>query len=66
MATLDQEKESLQEELEDREAGVADLMELYEKIEGIYVRASASMMESETVRTSDSTDVARGSVAHLG
>ena len=42
MTTQDQISEAMQEEFESREAGVADLMKLYEKVESIYVQASAS------------------------
>ena len=63
--TNDQESESLQETYGAREAGVADLLELYEKVEAIYVQASASISESEVTFTLDSTDVPRGN-ANLG
>ena len=53
MITRDQELESLWHEFENREAGVADLMELYEKVEDVYVQAAASMSESEAVHTSN-------------
>ena len=46
MTTKDQEMESLEVEFEKQEAGVADLMEFYEKVEDIYVQASASASES--------------------
>ena len=65
MTTRDQELESLREEFENKEAGVADLMKLYERVEGIYVKASASMTESEVSHTSNSTDVVKP-VAHWG
>lgn len=42
MTTQDQISEAMQDEFENREAGVADLMKLYEKVESIYVQASAS------------------------
>ena len=47
MTTKEREMESLEAEFEKQEAGVADLMEFYEKIEDIYVQASASVSESE-------------------
>ena len=50
---------SLGTEFEKQEAGVADLMEFYEKVEDIYVRASASVSESEGVHSSDSTNMTR-------
>ena len=57
MATKDQELESIGSEMERRETGVADLMELYEKVEDVYVRASASIADSRVTYTSDSTNV---------
>lgn len=65
MITRDQELESLWHEFENREAGVADLMELYEKVEDIYVQAAASMSESEAVYTSNSTNMVKTD-AYLG
>lgn len=49
--------ESLGTEFEKQEAGVADLMEFYERVEEIYVRASVSVSESEVVYSSDSTNM---------
>ena len=65
MITRDQELESLWHEFENREAGVADLMELYEKVEDVYVQAAASMSESEAVHTSNSTNMVKTD-AYLG
>ena len=65
MSTSEHELEYLREEFEKREAGVAELMELYEKVERVYAEAAASMTENEGVYTSDSTDVVKP-VAHLG
>lgn len=39
----------------EKEAGVADLMELYEKIDRVYSRAAAAAYQSESAHTSDST-----------
>ena len=64
--TEDQERELLVGGFEGREAGVADLMELYQRIEGVYVRASASAPGSEVVYTSDSTNIVERVDAHLG
>ncbi len=66
MTTKDQERESLVDEFENREAGVADLMELYERIENVYVQASASVPDSEIVYTSDSTNIDGRVDAHMG
>ena len=65
MTTKDQQIESVQVPARDQEAGVADLLELYQRIENIYVQASASMSERELVYTSDSTNRAKPN-AHLG
>ena len=61
----DQEKEALVMDFEEREAGVADLMELYERVEAVYDQASASAVDSEFVYTSDSTSKGRA-VADVG
>ena len=55
MGANGRELEALEADLERREIGVTDLMELYEKVESIYVQASSSVPESEVVRVSDST-----------
>ena len=55
MATLEKEIEELQEELETREPGVMDLVDLYLGVESIYVEASASSAMSYNIATSDST-----------
>ena len=57
MTTKEQEMESLEVEFEKQEAGVADLMEFYERVEEIYVRASAAVFESDVVYSSDSTNM---------
>lgn len=63
MTTQDQISEAMQEEFESREAGVADLMKLYEKVESIYVQASASnAYPYGRVYTSDSTNMTRSDV----
>ena len=56
MATLEKEIEGLQEELEVREPGVMDLVDLYLGVESIYVEASASSTMSYNIATSDSTN----------
>ena len=65
MTTKEREMESLEVEFEKQEAGVADLMEFYEKVEDIYVQASSSVSESEAVYSSDSTNMTRPN-AYLG
>ena len=63
--TKEREMESLEGKFEKQEAGVADLMEFYEKVEDIYVQASASVSESEVAYSSDSTNMTRPD-AYLG
>ena len=56
MATLEKEIKGLQDELEIREPGVTDLVDLYLGVESIYVEASASSAMSYNIATSDSTN----------
>lgn len=65
MSDLELEKQSMQDEFEKREAGVAELMELYEKVAPIYARAAAAIAERPLDYTSDSTDIRRAD-AYLG
>ena len=65
MRDIESEKQSMQDEFEERQAGVAEMMEFYEKVESVYVRASAAIAESHPVYTSDSTNVG-SPYAHLG
>ena len=60
-----QELDSLGREFESREAGVAELMELYEKLEGIYAAASESLAEEQPSHTTDSTNAVSHS-AYMG
>ena len=48
-----------------REPGVAELMELYERIERVYAPASVAALPFEESATSDSTSRARTN-AHVG
>ena len=57
MVARKQESELLDAMSKEQEAGVADLLELYERIEDIYIQASASIPESAVIYTSDSTNV---------
>ena len=63
MATKDQGKEALVGKLEGREAGVADLMEFYGRVERVYAREFSSLASSEVAYTSDCTDSAVGGEA---
>ncbi len=65
MTTKEREVELLRGDFEKQEAGVTDLMEFYEKVEEIYVQASASVSESEVVYSSDSTNMTEPN-AYLG
>ncbi len=65
MTAKDQEMEELVAALEERDAGVADLMALYKRVEDIYIQASASLSDSNAVYTSDSTNIVRSN-AYLG
>ena len=66
MATKDQEKEALLGEFEGREAGVAELMEFYEKIEKVYARAAATLPEREVTYTSNCTGSEERVDANMG
>ena len=61
----EQENELLKAEFESREAGVADLMDFYDAVEGIYAHAAASMYVEDMTYTSNSTDIGTG-YADLG
>ena len=65
MSDIESEKQSMQDEFEKREAGVAEMMEFYEKVESVYVRAAAAIAERPLDYTSDSTDIRRAD-AYLG
>lgn len=65
MSDLELEKQSIQDEFEEHEAGVAEMMEFYEKVAPIYARAAAAIAENHPVYTSDSTDIRRAD-AYLG
>ncbi len=65
MTTREREMKLLEVEFEKQEAGVADLMKFYEKVEDIYIQASASASGSDVVYSSNSTNTARPN-AYLG
>jgi len=56
VAAKDKENEAIQEQLEEREAGVAELFDLYSQVEAIYVSASKALEEGYAVRASNSTN----------
>ena len=55
MTTNDEQLEALSEDFVAHEAGVAEALELYLRIEEIYVQASAASVEEEPAYLSDST-----------
>ena len=67
MAAMKQEQEieSLRAAFCEAEAGVAELMEYYDTVEGIYMEASASMYAHEVVYATDTTDIG-AYYAHMG
>lgn len=56
VAVKDKENEAIQEQLQEGEAGVAELFELYSQVEAIYVSASKALEEGYAVRASNSTN----------
>ncbi len=65
MQTKDLEKDALTESFVENEAGVADMIELYERIESVYVKASEAVYDAPVTYTSDSTNITSPH-AHLG
>ncbi len=65
MPTEDQENQQIAESFEKKEAGIADLMDFYEKVEGVYAQASSYTYQPPASYVSDSTNVAVND-AHLG
>jgi hypothetical protein len=56
VAVKGKENEAIQKQLEEREAGVAELFDLYSQVEAIYVSASKALEEGYAVRASSSTN----------
>jgi len=56
MTTREQEKTAMTESFAAHEVGVAEALELYLRIEGIYAEASQAVAEEEVSYTSDSTN----------
>ncbi len=52
----DKENEALQEQFQEREAGVAELLELYSQVEAVYVSASKALEQGHPVRASSSAN----------
>ena len=57
MLTKDQEQEELVNELDSREAGVAEVIEMYRRVEEIYVAASEVVASNEDSYTTDTTNL---------
>ena len=56
MITKDKENEEILERFENKEAGVAELLEFYARVEAIYVSSSKALDETEVAATSNSTN----------
>lgn len=55
MTTKDLERDALLNQAAEGEAGVADLLALYERIESVYIAAVESMESGDAAAVSDST-----------
>ena len=56
VTSKDREAQALVTQLEEREAGVADLFEFYVRLEGVYASASKATEQTPLDRTSNSTN----------
>jgi hypothetical protein len=57
LTTKEQESKALEEEFEKREAGVAELLEFYARVELVYVAASQALEQRPTDMTSNSANL---------
>ncbi len=55
--TKEQEAEAIIDQLQSREAGVADLIEHYEKVELFYTSCVAALQEPQTIIASNTTNL---------
>ena len=62
MSVREQEMETLKQEGKKREAGVAELVELYKRIEPFYARAARRARPARRVFMSDSTNLGRARI----
>lgn len=46
----------MQEQLQEKEAGVAELLDFYARVETVYISASQALEESHTIKASNSTN----------
>ena len=65
MNTKSQLDETTLDELQNKESGVTELMEFYERVEAIYIDASMSVSDADIVHTVVSSNLVRD-YAHLG
>ena len=65
MNTKKQLEETTLDELQNKEPGVTELMEFYERVEAIYIDASMSVSDADIVHTVNSSNLVRD-YAHLG
>ena len=65
MNTKKQLEETTLDELQNKEPGVTELMEFYERVEAIYIDASMSVSDADIVYTVDSSNVV-SNYAYLG
>ena len=57
MSTSKQTEETALDGLRNKEPGVAELMEFYERVEAIYIDASMSISETDIVYTVDTSNL---------
>lgn len=65
MNTKKQLEETTLDELQNKEPGVTELMEFYERVEAIYINASIAVSDADIVYTVDSSNVV-SDYAYLG
>ncbi len=56
----DQERQELVQRLEEREAGISDLIEVYERLESAYIKASQALFKTPVATTSNTTNGTNG------
>ena len=52
----DKESQTIQEQLEKGQAGVAELLDFYDKLEPVYISAAEALREGHTTTASSSTN----------
>ena len=66
MATHDEVINALEEEFAAKEAGVAEALELYLRVEDLYVKATEALVDNQDSSTSSSTNFVSHEIADLG